>query len=903
MSVVKIEQVSDIKKCGQCYVDGTFNTSAPSCVDPISKLPLKKIRPPYYVTKSSEDPTALGTCYANNSDKDVSDRLKRVKREFNTVIGECTYAPIEEWKNNDLRRIHTYALSVGMLCVDAAASFAEEGFRVADTFSFAPERQVCVNPIGFDPDKLQLVQIEAASDPTKAAADAFQRSMSVFIKGITPLWMMCGAKGKASLDAFVTIVKNCVALPKAQILYHQTGFTTWALRDFKLKWEGKSGIWFTPMIDVEDMTEMKNSDSTKLNENNANYCAVVEKVVVGVVNIDAFEGPGGRRREKKTGFRVFSEALRDLCGETVQNFTVLGRNEMTPEFCENVVETITSETAGQGRDRRLPRLLDRGFRGWVLKYDVLKLERQIVLFPVARRRCAYWSMSEGPDEYVSKNEGAGRVLAQSFVRHFVRPLLKFDFSDDERNTSSLTRLSKILFSISFYEISNTWAWRKIFGAEALIHFDEYCDEREINSFISRMFKYELSVNSLLFDYILIFNSNVTSKVFRNEGYKIWATEKVRNTDLADGAMNNKIALSLLKRFWQKDAFQFWLKDAEFMNRLLAALVKDSDVEMVRMLIDPKLGDYRARPDYRESELLTHVAVRRSPEDLEMARTLIDPRLGDFRARPSDQRSRALLFAVRQDNVAMARTLLDPGLGDFRARPNDRESEVLITAVQKKNIEMVRVLLDSDLGSFRARPSDQESKALTEAARNDNVEMVRMLLDRNLGDFRARPGSRESQVLMMAVERNNIQMARILLDSSLGNLRARPRDQESRALMEAVKLGNVEMVNALLDDGLGDFRARPSDQESRALLMAVKLNSAEMVKILLDSRLGDYRARPSDQESQALGMAVSRKNAEITQMLLDPSLLGFRARPNDVLQVNDRENIAFVRNILRSFQTN
>jgi hypothetical protein len=57
--------------------------------------------------------------------------------------------------------------------------------------------------------------------------------------------------------------------------------------------------------------------------------------------------------------------------------------------------------------------------------------------------------------------------------------------------------------------------------------------------------------------------------------------------------------------------------------------------------------------------------------------LLDPKLGKYRAIPSDQDNLALQTAVEKSNVGIARLLIDPDLGeDRRADPSFNDSIVL-----------------------------------------------------------------------------------------------------------------------------------------------------------------------------------------------------------------------------------
>ena len=297
---------------------------------------------------------------------------------------DCEPLGVEEWFHESDAR----CLSVAFMAVETAASMAENGIEFKRNTVFKPEELLCTDGNLFSK-TIENNFTRISRDPsTHQISTSFQENMRIFLQGLRPLWTK-QTDGRKHIDLFETLVKACVVLPVGQLMYHQMNFTNWSKStSFEEKWEFEYGLWFTPLIDEND-TYVQYKKAVKLQTQRSHYGVCVMRPIAGILNIDTLEPYNGRNRDDQTAFRTAIELFDIVCQSAKP---LRDSSPVTSETCMIVEQAKQKSESDNTRDKYFPSLIEKGFRGWVLKYE-RKLERQIMLCQKARvHACNFWKL-------------------------------------------------------------------------------------------------------------------------------------------------------------------------------------------------------------------------------------------------------------------------------------------------------------------------------------------------------------------------------------------------------------------------------------------------------------------------------------------------------------------------------
>ena len=856
---------------------------------------------------------------------------KKRARAVRDAVKNCERIPDLTW--SDPAKGHTYALNAAFRCVELAIELAIDGLFI-DKANL--RNDLCDGEMRFSPafePTLRSVDdtVDGATMDAPKVQSAFQNSMSVFLSSLKQVWHQRTVSGLRMFDLFETVVKHCVTLPVGYTMVHELGFAGWASSDFDSKWSSQYGIWTTPLLTVTDANERKITESTFSPLESAEYIITVERCVPGFIDIDAFETPGGRRRGDRTAFREFAETWTNLCSTISRSDPSLiqGPSAINDGNCRMVMETVTGSN-GDGRDRLFPMLLDKGFMGWILKYDWGSLERQVMIFPKARVHLSYIHrddiFSKAAEDDMSLDIENRKIRLRALDMHLVQPAARithppanllvhtserlqvreaFTMSvmktfEHALNLFGLDALKKIWtlpnsvvaigkISLVFLRLSNYFPLKERFSMfgrpNSYLYYDtDYCPAMQ--SCIAGKLLNRHLIDLLLNDR----NRNNYHALFSGFDLEFFMKSYYRPISIYSQPTRfdwNGDVTSVLEMFMHPRLGKYRLVPSANGSMALFHATKYS-LDACKLLMNKSLGADGARPsDQNSISLLSAVSsviikldgghvvrttdlsyLRREKDRIDLVKMLLDPSLGQSRARPSDRNSLALKFAVEDNSAQLVQMLLDPKLGEFQARASDAE---LMLAVAQANVDMVKSLLKPRRICLSSHP-----EIILHAIQMNSHEILTTLLDPEFGECRARP-SQNDVWLAEAVKSTlrNPALAAALLDPRLGDDRARP-SKYPQLLLDAVEAGHVNLVRLLLDPSLGEYRARPSERSSISLLKAVRTGNSDIVKMLLNPDLGEYRARPSDQD-YALIDAVEAGNVSLVTMLLDPSLGRYRAR--------------------------
>jgi hypothetical protein len=357
----------------------------------------------------------------------------------------------------------------------------------------------------------------------------------------------------------------------------------------------------------------------------AHYVITAVRCIPGILDIDAFEPPGGRTNHRATGFRTLSKLLQKMCsgmtGDWVSADDTSGY--IIKSTCSDVMDTVTSQGAGFGRDRSLPKLLQQGLMGWKLLHDE-QLERQVVLFPDARKsKNAVFRTLASRESRIPPE-----VALQSIRLHVIDPLIMMGREN---------------------------------GVDESV-FDGYLVDT-------------VQLILLLFDDTALAAAKAMAVFWEALRDGVGRPSRWHGKALRNAVARNSIETA---RFLMDERLgDDRARPSDANSVALRTAVEQNNLEMAHLMLDERLGDDdRARPSVASSVAL-RVAIGKN--NLKMAHLLLDDRFGEYRARPSDYRGDALQMAVEQNNLEMARLLLDDRFGEYRARPSDRDSEALRSA--------------------------------------------------------------------------------------------------------------------------------------------------------------------------------------------------------------------------------
>jgi surface protein len=239
----------------------------------------------------------------------------------------------------------------------------------------------------------------------------FKENAFFFLKSFKKFW------DKQYYDIFETILVKTRTLPIGQMMVHQMYITDWTETSVKFseKWDGKYGMWFTPLFDETDNTFNK-LKAPKFNLRDAHRCVLVTKCICGVIDIDAFSNRG-------SGFKDFSMKMLQLCADGDENIGAFNKDPkaFSQKECMDFMLSVTEDANNIfGRDKQLPNALTKCFRGYILKRDPI-LERQIVLLPSARSSCASWSLQRKMKKETS--DLYSKILSDACYRYMFNLML------------------------------------------------------------------------------------------------------------------------------------------------------------------------------------------------------------------------------------------------------------------------------------------------------------------------------------------------------------------------------------------------------------------------------------------------------------------------------------------------
>jgi hypothetical protein len=319
-------------------------------------------------------------------------------------------------------------LSVLLGAVDSAATFAENGAKISsvhpDFYSSTTGRVLAEN--------VTLSKKNFPTDDADKVQDLYTENIEHFLDVMSNKLQDTGA-----MKLMKALARSTVTLPIGQMMIHQTGFASWDARSLPKKWDSDHSTWFTALVDEEDSNDKDLLKANVTIADNADWSVVVTKCVCGILNIDGFAKPS------RPGFEVLTnDYIKPLCSveetsatgdkfqQSVDNEGYLGKQK-----CRDIMAIVTKPDEGMGRDKLLPDIIQRGFRGWILKKDET-LERQIVLGPLGKKSCVYWNLNDSwfgmstknyelVDEEVS--DAFKETMFIAFRRHVVGPLSRSNY--------------------------------------------------------------------------------------------------------------------------------------------------------------------------------------------------------------------------------------------------------------------------------------------------------------------------------------------------------------------------------------------------------------------------------------------------------------------------------------------
>lgn len=317
-------------------------------------------------------------------------------------------------------------LSVLLGAVDSAATFAENGEKISsvhpDFYNSTTGRVLAKS--------VTLSEKIFPTDDADKVQDLYTENIEHFLDVMSNKLQDTGA-----MKMMKALARSTVTLPIGQMMIHQTGFARWDARSLPEKWDSDHSTWFTALVDEEDSNDKDLLKANVTLADNADWSVVVTKCVCGILNIDGFAKPS------RPGFEVLTnDYIKPLCSveetsatgdtysfqQSVDNDGYLGKQK-----CQGIMAIVTNPEEGMGRDKLLPDIIQRGFRGWILKKDET-LERQIVLGPLGKKSCVYWNLNDSStknyelvDEEVS--DAFKETMFIAFRRHVIGPLSRSNY--------------------------------------------------------------------------------------------------------------------------------------------------------------------------------------------------------------------------------------------------------------------------------------------------------------------------------------------------------------------------------------------------------------------------------------------------------------------------------------------
>ena len=525
--------------------------------------------------------------FQNNTAKRLKEQVAHVVQE----ITQCQKIPQSEW--NDTTNGHTYALNTAFKCVQLAVKLAMAGYTL--TGAFDPKTDVCAHGMRFAAEfhgDLTAFSTESDVGDVNKVQKAFQDTMEVFLHGLRSVWHAKLVEGDdvddtKMIDVFQTLVKSCVTLPVGYTMLHKHNFTGWDERPFDEKWRGQLGIWTTPLTTKADIFVGWKQNQHPFDLTLSDYKIMTLKCIPGVVNIDAYNQKyrPWARGKIATGFRTFATHMQKLCSGVVDIGTSIHLNSheiVSPPTCQTVMQDVTDDNAlVAGRDRTLPKLLDKGFMGWKLLYDD-SLERQVVLFPSARQAeltfYRPYDLEFGTDVQTDRErENSFNVRSASLELHLRVPVRGMGWKENDWVRNDLIFTANHII--------------ELFGTDVV----------ESTSIVKSLLDYELvSVESAVKH-----NAVLTTAFLMKRLQKQPNENESALLDLAASSGRLQVAELLLDEQYGEN--RACPKDNE--SRALVSAVRKKDVEMVELLLEDTLAECRARPSDQDSAALVETVNR------------------------------------------------------------------------------------------------------------------------------------------------------------------------------------------------------------------------------------------------------------------------------------------------------